>query len=162
PDAGGSARRPRAGRGPHGHAARPASRHRDRTRCVRRGRPDRRVDAEPGPRGRGGGAPSAPTRSPARRRCEAGDRAMTRVGGVISGHNQINWAEAAIRSLASEVEDLVVVDDGSSDGSTELVLALADELGFRALRHSSPRGVSESYNAAVEALTAQIVLIQGG
>lgn len=87
---------------------------------------------------------------------------MTRVGGVVAIHNQIRWAEEAIRSLAAETDELVVVDDGSSDGSSELVGSLASQIGFRAIRNSSPRGVSEAYNAAVEMLDAEIVLIQGG
>lgn len=87
---------------------------------------------------------------------------MTRVGGVISIHNHIRWAEDAIRSLAAETDDLVVVDDGSSDGSSQLVAALAEEIGFRAILHPEPRGVSEAYNVAVQALDADVVLIQGG
>lgn len=87
---------------------------------------------------------------------------MTRVAGVISAHNQERWIEEAITSLLPEVDELVVVDDGSRDGTGDIIAALADRHGFAVITHEQARGVSEAYNAAVRATDAGVVLIQGG
>lgn len=87
---------------------------------------------------------------------------MTRVGGVISAHTQAPWIEEAVRTLHSEVDELVVVDDRSRDSTPEILRSLASELRFTLIEHSEALGVSASYNEAVEAIDAEIVLIQGG
>jgi glycosyltransferase involved in cell wall biosynthesis len=87
---------------------------------------------------------------------------VTRVAGVIAAHDQENYIGEAVASLAREVDELVVVDDGSRDGTPRVLAGLAADLGIRVLRHEEPRGVSVAYNRAVEAVAADIVLIQGG
>jgi GT2 family glycosyltransferase len=87
---------------------------------------------------------------------------MTRVGGVISAHNQERWIAASIESLLPEVDELVVVDDGSADGTGEIVASLARRHGFVLVTNTQPRGVSEAYNEAIRATSADVVLIQGG
>lgn len=87
---------------------------------------------------------------------------MTRVAGVISAHNQERWIAASVESLLPEVDELVVVDDGSADATGEILASLAGRHGFRLITHAEARGVSEAYNAAVRATDAEIILIQGG
>ncbi|MFT4285222.1 MAG: glycosyltransferase [Protaetiibacter sp.] len=85
-----------------------------------------------------------------------------RVAGVISAHNQVRYIGEAARSLAAEVDELVVVDDGSQDGTYELLQGLEAEGVLRLIRHEEPHGVSEAFNAAVDAVEAEVIFIQGG
>ncbi|AYF98346.1 glycosyltransferase [Protaetiibacter intestinalis] len=85
-----------------------------------------------------------------------------RTSGVIAAHNQLRWIETAIRSLAAEADEVVVVDDGSTDGTAELLETLVREEGFTLIRNTVARGVSEAYAVAVEASSGEILLIQGG
>jgi hypothetical protein len=87
---------------------------------------------------------------------------MQRVGGVVSAHNQERWIAASIDSLLPEVDELVVVDDGSTDRSGEIIASMAKRHGFRVISHGEPRGVSEAYNAAVRAVDTEVILVQGG
>lgn len=87
---------------------------------------------------------------------------MTRIGGVVSAHNQERWIAASLESLLPEVDELVVVDDGSTDRSGEIIASISNRYGFQVITHAEPRGVSEAYNAAVRAIDAEVILIQGG
>ena len=65
------------------------------------------------------------------------------------------WAmlrRALASALAQEAVDLevVVVDDGSSDGTSEAVAALGEER-VRLVRHERPQGVARARNAGLEA-----------
>ncbi len=53
--------------------------------------------------------------------------------------------------------EIVVVDEGSSDTTPELLERYAAEHGVRVLRHDPPRGLSGARNAGFEASTAQYV-----
>ncbi len=82
--------------------------------------------------------------------------------GVISAHNQQRWIATSIESLLPEVDELIVVDDGSADESAAIIKQLADRHQFRFIRNTEARGVSEAYNEAVDSTDADILLIQGG
>jgi glycosyltransferase involved in cell wall biosynthesis len=87
---------------------------------------------------------------------------MTRVAGVIAAHNQERYIREAVLSLRAEVDELVVVDDGSRDGTSVVLADLEGSADIRVLRHDEPRGVSVAYNHAVESVDADVLLIQGG
>jgi glycosyltransferase involved in cell wall biosynthesis len=65
---------------------------------------------------------------------------------------------ALASALAQEAVDLevVVVDDGSSDGTSEAVAALADPR-VRVVRHERPQGVARARNAGLEAARGEWV-----
>lgn len=86
----------------------------------------------------------------------------SQIAGVIAVHNQVRYARESVLSLRPEVDELVVVDDGSSDGSRELLRDLARSLDFELIEHREAVGVSETYNEAVQAVSADVILIQGG
>jgi len=88
---------------------------------------------------------------------------MTRptVTGVIATRDQEAFIREAVLSLLDEVDELIVVDDGSRDG-TAMILAESRTPHLRVIRHEESAGVSQSFNEAVALATSDIVLIQGG
>lgn len=88
---------------------------------------------------------------------------MTRptVAAVIASHNQVAYIAEAVLSFSGQVDETVVIDDGSTDGTWELLQSLEIE-GLRLLRNDSPTGVSAAYNRAVRTASSTVVLIQGG
>ncbi|HYB43602.1 MAG TPA: glycosyltransferase [Candidatus Methylomirabilis sp.] len=79
--------------------------------------------------------------------------ASPRVSVMIPAHNRAGVLGRAIRSvLAQPVADLelIVVDDGSTDGTAEVATALADPR-LRLVRLPGQRGVAAARNAAIAA-----------
>jgi len=72
---------------------------------------------------------------------------------VMPVHNAGAYLEEALTSVVAGLTDrmeLVVVDDGSSDGSPEILTALLRRVERATLiRHDLPQGVSKSLNAAI-------------
>src|ERR1700716_2640384 len=58
------------------------------------------------------------------------------------------------------VQQLIVIDDGSSDGTFEVAPALPGDRRVRAPRHPSNRGKGAAIRTAVDAVTAPLVIIQ--
>jgi len=83
-----------------------------------------------------------------------------RTAGVIATRDQREYIGAAVESLAPQVDELIVVDDASSDGTAELVEGLSSNVTV--LRNSRRLGVSLSFTRAIEAATAEIIVISGG
>lgn len=81
--------------------------------------------------------------------------------GVIATFNQGAFIAEAVLSMVGQVDELVVVDDGSSD-ETAAVLGNLPYANLRVLHNARQCGVSHSFNTAVEATTADILFIQGG
>jgi glycosyltransferase involved in cell wall biosynthesis len=88
---------------------------------------------------------------------------MTRlsVTGVIATRDQAFFIREAVLSLVSQVDELIVVDDGSRDATWQELQACSAP-HVRLIRHDSSRGVSHSFNEAVGLATSDIILIQGG
>lgn len=87
---------------------------------------------------------------------------MTRIAGIIPVFNQVRWVEAAVTSMLAEVDELVVVDDASTDGTVPVLESLREQHGFTLVLQGQTAGVSAACNTAMRAVTAEIVLLQGG
>jgi glycosyltransferase involved in cell wall biosynthesis len=80
---------------------------------------------------------------------------------VIATFNQERYIAEAVASLADQVDEVVVIDDCSSDQTTSVLAGLAFS-NLRILRNERQMGVSRSFNAAIAASSADVLLIQGG
>lgn len=83
------------------------------------------------------------------------------VAAVVAAHNHVDYVAEAVLSLAGQVDETIVIDDGSTDGTWELLQTLRVE-GLQLLRNESSLGVSAAYNRAVLAASSAVILIQGG
>ena len=85
------------------------------------------------------------------------------VSAVIASFNQANFIEEAVESLAGQVDEIVVIDDQSTDGTYEKLENLKKKLQNLVLIKEEQRlGVSQAYNHAVEISSGDILVIQGG
>lgn len=86
------------------------------------------------------------------------------IGGIIAVLNQVEFITEAVESLLPQVSQLTVVDDGSTDGTRELLEQLTQQAGsrLRLISLSENVGVSNAFNIAAEATPTDILLIQGG
>ena len=79
---------------------------------------------------------------------------------VITTYNRSALLGRAIRSALGQTLreiEIVVVDDGSTDDTTASLGAFTDER-IRAIRFPTNRGVSDAYNAGIEAARSEVVL----
>lgn len=81
--------------------------------------------------------------------------------GVIATYNHEQFIERSVLSLASQVDEIVVVDDYSSDTTLEVLNRLKID-NLTVIANESNRGVSESFNVAVNSTQADFIFIQGG
>jgi len=86
-----------------------------------------------------------------------------RIAVVIPALNEERWIASTIRTLPSYVDHIVVVDDGSSDATAEVVRAL-DDARVMLCRNASPTGVGAAialgYRQSSEA--ADVVAVMAG
>lgn len=84
-----------------------------------------------------------------------------RTAGVIAAFNHENYVAESVRSLAGQVDEIVVIDDCSTD-NTSGVLRDLDVPNMKLVVHEENKGVSYSYNEAVNLARADVIVIQGG
>jgi glycosyltransferase involved in cell wall biosynthesis len=91
-----------------------------------------------------------------------GDSVTTlRTAGVISTYNQENFVYESILSLSNQVDELVVIDDCSTDNTADVLRSLSIP-NLRLILHETNRGVSSSYNEAVRVADGDVIFFQGG
>lgn len=84
---------------------------------------------------------------------------MTTVSAVIPTYNRSGEIKRAIESVLSQSYDdieCIVVDDGSSDRTPEIVTAIEDDQ-LKYLKHETNRGVSAARNTGVEAAEGEYI-----
>lgn len=83
----------------------------------------------------------------------------TQIDVVMPLYNKRDYVEAAIRSALAQrgLHELIVVDDGSTDGSADIVANLAREDARVRLLRQANAGVSAARNRGVQASTAEYV-----
>lgn len=80
---------------------------------------------------------------------------------VVPVYNERNTIERVIERVTAQpfVHELIIVDDGSSDGTTALLQDVED--GFtRVFFHNENRGKTKAITTALEHVTGEIVVIQ--
>lgn len=88
---------------------------------------------------------------------------MNFVSGVITSFNQEKFIKQSICSLADQVDELIVVDDASSDNSAKILSELQFQWpNLTLLKNQQNLGISESFNRGIKFASGELILIQGG
>lgn len=78
-----------------------------------------------------------------------------RIGCVMPTFNQIGYIEEAVDSLRGQVDDLIIVDDGSTDGTYEwLVEKMREGWIDRIVRHEKNQGTAAAINTGMAGLSS--------
>jgi glycosyltransferase involved in cell wall biosynthesis len=81
---------------------------------------------------------------------------------IIPIYNEINTINKILeRVLATELADeILLIDDGSTDGTRNLLAALEGHQGIRVIFHAQNRGKGAAVRTGISAATGAMVLIQ--
>jgi glycosyltransferase involved in cell wall biosynthesis len=83
---------------------------------------------------------------------------------ILPVYNGLPWLVDAVRSIRAQTHsrwELIVVDDGSTDGSGEHLLeAVASDNRIRIVTHPENRGISAAYNSGLAAARGRYVAFQ--
>lgn len=81
-----------------------------------------------------------------------------RLSVVIRSRDEAPRLRLTLASLAGQADEIVVVDDGSTDDTADVIAAA----GVRSVRHAQPRGRSAAANAGAGAATGDVLLFLDG
>ncbi len=82
---------------------------------------------------------------------------------IVPVYNEVGTVDKLLRRLRDgpyPEKEVIVVDDGSSDGTTSVLQDLAAQEGFIVLRHSQNRGKGAAVLTGLAQVRGQIVIIQ--
>jgi dolichol-phosphate mannosyltransferase len=89
-----------------------------------------------------------------------------RLSVVVPAHDEAEVVEPTLRGLLGPLDaegldfEILVVDDGSSDGTAEVVARVAaDDPRVRCLRHDGPHGFGHAVRAGLERFTGDAVVL---
>ena len=84
-----------------------------------------------------------------------------RTSGIIAAFNQEHYIVDAISSLANQVDEMIVIDDCSTDGTMNAINSL-NFSNLTLLRNHKNSGVSYSLNKAIGSSSGQVLVLSGG
>ena len=84
---------------------------------------------------------------------------------IIPFYNEKSLIEAVLNKVASAdsapfSKEIILVDDGSTDGSWEVISRHADDPGIQVIRHDRNLGKAAAIKSGLQSATGDIVLIQ--
>ncbi len=85
---------------------------------------------------------------------------MPKLSFVIPTHNRVEWLPLCIESLLGQTEqdiEIIVVDDGSTDGTAEFLEFYANNPRVRVLRNETSQGAGMSRNIGMTTAQSDIV-----
>ncbi|MBN2476929.1 MAG: glycosyltransferase family 2 protein [Pirellulales bacterium] len=130
-------------------------------------------DSEATPRDLNHSAESVPRPSPQQVRACLGDALCRQLGVyplpdalrlsvVVAVYNEKGTIEEILRRVRAVAirKEIIVVDDGSTDGTGELLATLADRDDLRVLHHQRNRGKGAALRTAFAQVTGDVVIVQ--
>ena len=89
-------------------------------------------------------------------------RANMKLSVIIPIYNEINTLEEIIKRVESTglANEIVLVDDGSVDGTRDIVKTYQDKQGFLVILHEKNQGKGAAVRSGLDAATGDILLIQ--
>lgn len=98
-----------------------------------------------------------------------GNGALTNltVSVIVTCHNEARFITQAIRSAVeqtavAQISEIVIVDDGSSDNSSDILSGLADEISLVRIIRTPGLGLSAARNLAIRASSSPLIAILDG
>jgi glycosyltransferase involved in cell wall biosynthesis len=89
--------------------------------------------------------------------------ASRKTSAVIATYNHESFAYRSIESIAAQVDEVVVIDDNSTDGTKkELERARKDFGNLKIILNSANAGVSVSLNTAIQQATSDFIFLSAG
>jgi glycosyltransferase involved in cell wall biosynthesis len=81
---------------------------------------------------------------------------------IIPIYNEINTIEEIIKRVQATgvVTEILLVDDGSTDGTRDYLRKIEDQEGVRVLMHEQNQGKGAAVRTGIQAATGDVILIQ--
>jgi glycosyltransferase involved in cell wall biosynthesis len=81
---------------------------------------------------------------------------------IIPVYNEVNTIQEIIHRVSATglVDEIVLVDDGSNDGTREILSEYKDKAGFKIILHEHNRGKGAAIQTGFKAVSCDLVLIQ--
>jgi glycosyltransferase involved in cell wall biosynthesis len=90
--------------------------------------------------------------------------AIKKLSILIPVHNEIDYLEKVIHRIEAVKlpleKEIIIIESGSTDGSTEVVKALSLQFGYRTIFESTSNGKGAAIIQGMKAATGDIILIQ--